>query len=158
MQIRGIFYKRKKLTRVWRQAAHQSHGMPSQQLAHVRLSPPLSPQAVLSSLPANSQAPTTVAAALAAGARRGLSCCPPLATALRGVPGAVVPVWCAAALPSHEFWVWQRCLESDSQTWALHKKLQRSWAEGSRFRLRETSPWLSSMRGLEEGRRQLRQF
>lgn len=36
----------------------------------------------------------------------------------------------------------------------LHKNLQRSGAEGSRFRLRETSPWLSSTQGLVEGRRQ----
>lgn len=83
---------------------------------------------------------------------------PPSTTALRGVPGAVVPAWCAAALPNHEVWVCQCCLELDSPSWALHKELRRPWAEASRFRHRETSPWLSSTQGLQESGSQVSGF
>lgn len=83
---------------------------------------------------------------------------PPSTTALRGVPGAVVPAWCATALPNHEVWVCQWCLGLNSPSWVLHKELRRPWAEGSRFRHRETSPWLSSRQGLEESRSQVSGF
>lgn len=79
----------------------------------------------------------------------GWSC----AIVLRGGPQAGFPVCCATALPNHEFWACQHVLESDLQTWEIHKNLQRSWVEGSWFRLRETSPWLSSAQGLEKGKR-----